>query len=566
MALAVLGAACSGSVPDSGSASCSPHCADGLTCVDNADFPGGLCTSFCSGGSCASGSSCVQLSTGQFCLPSCASGGGCPTGLVCGTAGSAGQVCLAPASAPATAVTGCPTGTPAVNNGGMIDVPEIAGCLQPIVQSTYAPAPPAVGATLALGVFQVGQTAQFQLPAGTSGFTVVSQGQSTNVAKVGVFGGVLPNAPVPTPIEEPDGTFFDYPTSFDQAPSDRTLTWSPISPVTAAVTFPNGTAGLQKAAQGLTPGTWSLTVSDLLHECASLGCGDPASGSTANHYDVTILTRAGGIPERGGLDLAVYLVDGSVSAANAPGDTNFRRMLQRVTEDLARAGICLQTVTYYDVPPWARTRWAVVPVSPGLAAEPCSEYRQLFTLARPGNAMGLFFVGQINDLGGAGGNRIVGYDGAIPGVSSFSGTTAGGAIVSSADLASSSGCPSTGFSLSCGPEVVGETAAHEVGHALGLFHTSEAPGASGEDFDPLTDTPQCLCSLCVDEASRSACADQPGAPAAPTEVYGAACRQGTQACGGADYLMFWTLSDQSAGNLSPQEGQVMRMNPLVRPL
>ena len=46
----------------------------------------------------------------------------------------------------------------------------------------------------------------------------------------------------------------------------------------------------------------------------------------------------------------------------------------------------------------------------------------------------------------------------------------------------------------------------------------------------------------------------------------ASCSKGTQACGGADYLMFWTLSDKSAGNLSPQEGQVMRMNPLVRPL
>jgi hypothetical protein len=44
------------------------------------------------------------------------------------------------------------------------------------------------------------------------------------------------------------------------------------------------------------------------------------------------------------------------------------------------------------------------------------------------------------------------------------------------------------------------------------------------------------------------------------------CGQGTQACGGADYLMFWQLTNLSRGNFSPQEGQVMRMNPLVRPL
>jgi len=563
---AALGAACTGTTPNVGSASCTPSCKTGLTCFDNADFPGGVCTSSCSGGGgCAAGSTCVQLSTGEFCLPPCASGDACPTGLVCGTAGAAGRVCLAPAPAPAAAVTNCPAGTPAASNGGTISVPELAGCLQPVVQSTYAPAPPAVGATLSLGSHQVGETVQFQLPAGTSGFTVVSQGQSSNVSKVGVLGGVLPNSPVPTPIEAPNGTFFDYPTSFDAAPSDRALTFSPISPVTAAVTFPNGTAGLQMSAQGLTPGTWSLTVSDLLHECKALGCGDPASGSTANHYDVTVLTRSGGIPERGALDLAIYLVGGSVSAASAPNDPNFRRMLQRMTGDFARAGICLQTVTYYDVPAWARTRWAMVQVSPALTAEPCSEYRQLLMLARPGNVASLFLVEQITEPNAPLGTRLVGYDGAIPGVSTFNGTTAGGAIVSLGDIGSTAGCGNA-FNLGCGPDVVGETVAHEVGHALGLFHPTESQGASGEDFDPLTDTPQCLCSLCVSAADRSSCADQPGAPAQPTEVDGTSCTQGTQACGGADYLMFWQLTDLSRGNVSPQQGQVMRMNPLVRPL
>ena len=564
LVLAALVAACSGSTPNLGSATCTPSCASGLTCVDNADFPGGICTSSCSAsGTCPSGSACVQMSTGQYCAPSCASGDGCPTGLVCGTAGSAGKVCLAPAAAPATAVS-CPN-APAVNSGGTIAAAETAGCVQPIVQSTYAPAPPAVGATLALGMHQVGEKVQFQLPAGTSGFTVVSQGQSTNVSKVSVFGGVLPNSPLPTPIDSPNGNFFTYPTSFGQAPSDRALTWSPISPVTAAVTFPNGTAGLLKAAKGLTPGTWSLTVSDLLHECAALACGDPSSGSTANHYEVTVLTRSGGIPERGGLDLAIYLVSGSISAAAAPNDPDLRRMIQRVTADFARAGVCLQTVTYYDVPAWARTRWAVVQVSSGIAAEPCSEYRQLLTLAQPGNVVSLFLVDQITEPNAPPGTRLVGYDGAIPGVSTFNGTTAGGAIVSAADVHSTSGCGS-GFSVSCGPDVVGETVAHEAAHALGLFHTTESQGASGEDFDPLTDTPQCLCSLCVSGTARSSCADQPNAPAQPTLVDGSYCAQGTQACGGADDLMFWQLTDGSRGNFSPQQGQVMRMNPLVRPL
>jgi len=278
-----------------------------------------------------------------------------------------------------------------------------------------------------------------------------------------------------------------------------------------------------------------------------------------------VLTRSGGIPDRGGLDVTIYLVSSSLTAASATSDPNFRRILQRMTADFARAGICLQTVTYYDVPAWARSRWASVPVSELLAADPCSEYRQLLTLARPGNSVSLFFVDEITEPSAPVGTRLVGYDGAIPGVSTFNGTTAGGAIVSSADIASTSGCGND-FSLSCGPDVVGETAAHEVAHALGLFHTTESLGASGEDFDPLTDTPQCLCSLCVSPGARSSCADQQNAPAQPTQVDGTDCSQGTQVCGGADYLMFWQLTDLSRGNLSPQEGQVMRMNPLVRPL
>lgn len=559
--LATLVTGCKGT--DLGSASCTPGCASGLTCFDNADFPGGVCTVSCSSGErCPEGKVCIPLSTGDFCLPSCSSGDGCPTGLVCGAGGNAGQVCLAPAAAPASAVS-CPT-LPVANSGGTIDVPELTGCVQPIVQSTYAPAPPADGLTLALGVHQVGETVQFQLPPGTSGFTVVSQGEATNEARVTAFGNVFPNSPLPTPIAAPDGTFFDYPSSFESTPSDRMLTWSPISPVAAAVTFPNGTAGLRKAAQGLSPGNWTLTVSDLLHECGALGCGDPSSGSTANVYDVTVLTRSGAVPDRGALDLVIYLVDGRVPAASAVADAGFQRMLQRVAADLTRAGICLRTVTYYDVPAWARDRWAIVEVGSEKTADPCSDYRQLFTLARPGNAVSVFLVGQITDLDAPPGNRTVGYDGAIPGVSTFSGTTAGGAIVSSADLSSPTGCGS-GFSVSCGPDVVGETVAHEASHALGLFHTTESLGASTEDFDPITDTPQCLCSLCVAGSERAGCADPRGGTGT-TQVDGPACSQGTQACGGADYLMFWTLTDKSAGNLSPQEGQVMRMNPLVRPL
>jgi hypothetical protein len=442
------------------------------------------------------------------------------------------------------------------------------GCQKPIVPSSYAPVLPAVGAATHLGLRNVGEVLTVQFPAGTSGFSVISQGAATNVATVQLLSGAAANAPLPTPIASPtSGSFFTYPDVSGLAPSDRRLVWSgPLSPVTAAVTFPNSTAGLGLADAGLPAGSWSFTVADLLRQCGGFGdCNDPNRGSTANQYDITVLTRSGGIPTRGALDVAIYLVTTSgLKAADAPNDADLNRMVQRFAADLARGGVCLQTVTFYNVPTWAEDRYHVTSVGTSAVVDPCSDYRQLFTLAQPGNTVNLFFVDQIEDSDGPPGTQTIGFDGAIPAPGTVSGTVAGGAIASMADLRSG-GCGS-GFSLNCAPDVVAETSAHESGHYLGLFHPSEADGSSGDSFDGLVDTPQCVCSMCASSSSISKCLSEQGTSSDFTQVDADFCTSGTQVCGGADYLMFWQLSSLSKGNVSPQEGQVMRMNPLVRPL
>lgn len=565
LALAGVLAACTGTATDPGSAKCG-SCASGLTCVDSADFPGGLCTSSCSSSSqCGVGGHCLQLSTGRFCLPGCGSGDACPTGLVCGNAGADGRVCLVPASPPATAVS-CPA--PTVSSGGTVGPGSDPGtCLKPIVSTRY---PSSMGSALSLGTHSPGDSIQFTLPAGTSGFSIVSQGHSANASEVHFNSAVVPNAAFPASLSTPSSqSFYNWLNSLSLAPSDRPVNWyTPFAPLTGAFTFPGSTSGLLTAAQGLAGGSWTLQLDDLLKECAVFSdCADPERGSTAALYDLTVLTRSGGIPAKGGLDLAIYIVseDSTLTAAAAPNDHDLQRALAQVQADFARAGICLQTVTYYDVPAWAQMRFNLIAVSNTVIADPCSDYRQLFTLAQPGNNISLFLVDGITDASGPPGNRTIGYDGAVPQASSFSGTVAGGAIVSSGDLRDSQRCSAT-FSLSCGPDLVGYTMAHEMGHALGLFHPTESQGATGEDFDPIVDSPQCLCSLCVSDSARAQCADQQGAKSPYTLVEDTACTQGTQSCGGADYLMFWLVSDISRGNVSPQEGQVMRMNPVVRPL
>ena len=104
----------------------------------------------------------------------------------------------------------------------------------------------------------------------------------------------------------------------------------------------------------------------------------------------------------------------------------------------------------------------------------------------------------------------------------------------------------TGTSLNS--QLLGETAAHEMGHWLGLSHTSESKGTS---FDPISDTAECPISRDNDSDG---------------EVYPEEC-EGY----GADNLMFWTAwstSSQAAGKkqetLSSEQKYVLKYSPFAR--
>ena len=97
-------------------------------------------------------------------------------------------------------------------------------------------------------------------------------------------------------------------------------------------------------------------------------------------------------------------------------------------------------------------------------------------------------------------------------------------------------------------QLLGETAAHEMGHWLGLFHTTEANGTS---FDPLSDTAQCAISRDNDNDAK----------VYPEECVGY----------GADNLMFWTAwstSSQAAGkkqeNLSSEQQYILKYSPIAK--
>ena len=97
-------------------------------------------------------------------------------------------------------------------------------------------------------------------------------------------------------------------------------------------------------------------------------------------------------------------------------------------------------------------------------------------------------------------------------------------------------------------QLLGETAAHEMGHQLGLFHTTEMGGTV---FDILTDTPECSNSRDNDSDGKMS--------AEECEDYG------------GENVMFWTAwssSSRSAGKkqetLSSYQQKVLKYSPIAK--
>ena len=98
-------------------------------------------------------------------------------------------------------------------------------------------------------------------------------------------------------------------------------------------------------------------------------------------------------------------------------------------------------------------------------------------------------------------------------------------------------------------QLLGETAAHEMGHQLGLFHTTEKEGTV---FDILSDTPECSSSSQDNDSNGTVNAEE--------------CDE----FGGGN-LMFWTSwssASRSAGKkqetLSSHQQYVLKYSPIAK--
>lgn len=219
-----------------------------------------------------------------------------------------------------------------------------------------------------------------------------------------------------------------------------------------------------------------------------------------------------------------------LDAETAKTHENFQGVLGNVEGIYSEAGISFGTKNYVDVTGDNADALSVIDSIDGES----SELARLFKLSE-GQAEGtlsFFFVSDIQS--GTDGFPLLGLAGGVPGPPGVQGTARSGIAVNMSDFAEK-------------PERIEFIMAHEAGHFLGLYHTTERNGKgldpngiTGED--PISDT-----ALCPDSADADG-----DKVLKPSECEGM----------GDDNLMFWTIG--SDRKLTAQQGTVMVGNPLVK--
>ena len=217
------------------------------------------------------------------------------------------------------------------------------------------------------------------------------------------------------------------------------------------------------------------------------------------------------------VDLVFVGLDG-LDATTAAADPNFQAALAQFEVEWSSAGLTPQ-YNYVDFAGDV-AKYTVVDVTD----DDFSEFNSLLRTANPANdrTLTFFLVQEISNS--TSGTTTLGKSGGPPGAAAVSGTSKSGVVVSAIDYDSA-------------PEDVGKIMAHEGGHFLGLWHTTEADGSHN---DPIGDTPECPMSADANAngtLNSAECAGQ-----------------------GAENVMWWTLTSGTA-TLTSDQGWVIRRSP-----
>jgi hypothetical protein len=327
------------------------------------------------------------------------------------------------------------------------------------------------------------KTVPIKVESGEVSFTLVGSASVASV-EIGLAKVIAPNGKV----------VFDR---FDPLNSDFMEPFSSFSGSTVAM-YPNA------PRVTIVPGTYNVTIR--------------GEGTTAVKLNV-LHKRQTGVLQGGSLPLVFWFTKQNfLTATSAKTDPAFQQAVKVFTQIYGSVGITLGPLTYADLPEPAATNYAVI--------DDLNKLEGLFATANASPIKGLhfFMIEQFNLEGGAG---IIGISGGIPGPPAFPGLPHGGVAVGLDGLSD--------------PGLLAETMAHEGGHFLGLYHTTERDGLS---FDPLVDTEECPSTQ-----------DRNG----DKLVTGAECGGF-----GSDNLMFWSTAPVPQRKLTSDQRFVLLRNPVVQ--
>ncbi|MCC6622548.1 MAG: hypothetical protein IT385_14885 [Deltaproteobacteria bacterium] len=216
-----------------------------------------------------------------------------------------------------------------------------------------------------------------------------------------------------------------------------------------------------------------------------------------------------------------------LTAASAQTNAKFGQLVERFETILGTAGITIGTSRYFDVTGNDAQRFTIVDTG---QTSDVDEHAELLTLteslAADNWGVSFFFVQ------GFTGWQLLGKAGGIPGPPMVHGTYNSGVVVSLADYLH---YPQENVAI----QLTAETMAHELGHQLGLYHTTEG---DGRIHDHVLDTPECPSSY---DSNRDGLMD-------PSEC----------AVRGATNLMFWAASLEHG--ITAGQRKVLHRNPTLR--
>ena len=296
-----------------------------------------------------------------------------------------------------------------------------------------------------LGMTGDSDVVRFDLPAGTTTFTVVIAGPADGTFIVKTMTG-------------PNGTLVT-----DDDSNVSAVERFVLGPFAAQFKSPNRVMQDDGVAAALFPNNPGAVVTGGSYEMVIAGM--KVTGNQGAPYatavDITVHFKTQ-LHESGRVDVHIYLTGaGQLSAATAPTTPLVVDTVARLRTIYEQADLHVATVSYHDVDPSFQT----------IEAFGTARLGQLFQLTEGmGAGMHYFLIDRFE--GGLGGG-VGGIAGGIPGPPLWPGTVnAGVAVALSAAMGSA--------------DTLAHIMAHEGGHWLGLFHTSEITGTT----DQLPDTPE----------------------------------------------------------------------------